>query len=207
MTHMSEEMKPAADAEQVNETENAPATPEAETAASEMSLEENDLVARIEQLEAELAQVQDKFLRTAAELQNYRRRVEQEKRQLLEMGKALAIRPLLEVLDDLERSLEAARQAEEQDPGAAYHKLREGVELVHQKFLDELARLGVQPIEAVGQPFDPTVHEAMMQQPAPEGVTPGTVLQEMQKGYRMGERILRHSRVVVAAPPNGDSQA
>src|SRR5690606_28769258 len=104
--------------------------------------EENDLVARIEQLEAELAQVQDKFLRTAAELQNYRRRVEQEKRQLLEMGKALAIRPLLEVLDDLERSLEAARQAETQDPGVAYYKLREGVELVHQKFLTELARLG-----------------------------------------------------------------
>lgn len=116
---MAEEMKTTPNAEQVNETENTP-TPEAEATASETPAEEaNDLVARIEQLEAELAQVQDKFLRTAAELQNYRRRVEQEKRQLLEMGKTLAIRPLLEVLDDLERSLEAARQAETQDPGAA----------------------------------------------------------------------------------------
>ncbi|MFO7315217.1 nucleotide exchange factor GrpE [Rhodothermus marinus] len=204
---MAEEMKTTPNEEQVNETKNTP-TPEAEAAAAEVPAEEeNDLVARIEQLEAELAQVQDKFLRTAAELQNYRRRVEQEKRQLLEMGKALAIRPLLEVLDDLERSLEAARQAETQDPGVAYYKLREGVELVHQKFLTELARLGVEPIEAMGQPFDPALHEAMMQQPAPEGVTPGTVLQEVQKGYRMGERVLRHSRVVVAAPPDGNSQA
>ncbi|MDQ7040223.1 MAG: nucleotide exchange factor GrpE [Rhodothermus sp.] len=197
-----EAMQQTADTEQLQQQEHTSPAPEAEAPA-----EENDLATRIEQLEAELAQKEDQLMRAVAELRNYRRRVEQEKQQLLDLGKAEAIRPLLEVLDDLERSLEAARQAETQDPGVAYHKLREGVELVHQKFLKELTALGVQPIEAMGQPFNPALHEAMMQQPAPEGVTPGTVLQEVQKGYRLGERVLRHSRVVVAAPPNGDSQA
>lgn len=205
---MSEEMKTTPNSEQVIKAENPLVTSEAETAAAEAPVqEEKDLVTRIEQLEAELAQMQDKFLRTAAELQNYRRRVEQEKQQLLEIGKALVLRPLLEVLDDLERSLEAVRQAGMQDASAAYQQLREGIELVYQKFLTELHRLGVQPIEAQGQPFDPELHEAVMQQPASESMAPGTVLQEVQKGYRLGERVLRHSQVIVAAPPSGNSQA
>ncbi|GBD02594.1 Protein GrpE [bacterium HR18] len=176
------------------------------TAPGSLSEETSALTARIQQLEAELAQLQDKFLRTAAELQNYRRRVEQEKQQLLELGKAAALRPLLDVLDDLERSLAAAQQTEGQDVETVLRQLREGVSLVYRKFLDELARLGVQPIEATGKPFDPILHEALLQQPAPEGAVPGTVLEEIQKGYLLGERVLRHSRVVVAAPPDGKEQ-
>jgi molecular chaperone GrpE len=172
----------------------------------DLTEEVSALTTRIAQLEAELAQVQDKFLRTAAELQNYRRRVEQEKQQLLELGKAAALRPLLDVLDDLERSLAAVQQTEAQDLGAALQQFREGVALVYRKFLDELARLGVQPIEATGKPFDPALHEALLRQPAPEGVAPGIVLHEIQKGYRLGDRVLRHSRVVVAAPADGKEQ-
>jgi len=187
-------------------------TPEAELSMDraappeDLTEEVSALTTRIAQLEAELAQVQDKFLRTAAELQNYRRRVEQEKQQLLELGKAAALRPLLDVLDDLERSLAAVQQTEAQDLGAALQQFREGVALVYRKFLDELARLGVQPIEATGKPFDPALHEALLRQPAPEGVAPGIVLHEIQKGYRLGDRVLRHSRVVVAAPADGKEQ-
>ena len=80
-----------------------------------------------------------------------------------------------------------------------FEKLKEGVELVYEKFKSELGRLGVEPIEAIGHPFNENEHEALMQQPAPEDTAPGTVIDEIQKGYRMGERVLRHSRVVVAA--------
>ena len=108
---------------------------------------------------------------------------------------------MLEILDDFTRSLDATKQLEEQQdqPGDGYEKLKEGVELVYEKFKSELSRLGVEPIEAIGQPFNENEHEALMQQPAPEDTAPGTVIDEIQKGYRMGERVLRHSRVVVAA--------
>jgi molecular chaperone GrpE len=72
------------------------------------------------------------------------------------------------------------------------------VGLVYRKFVDALKQLGVEPIEAEGQPFDEQEHEAVLQQPAPDGVAPGTVLSEVQRGYRLGERVIRHARVIVA---------
>jgi molecular chaperone GrpE len=104
------------------------------------------------------------------------------------------------VLDDFRRSLDAAEQvAEQSEGGAAYDALKTGVDLVYQNFSDVLQKIGVEYIEAVGQPFDENLHEALMQQPAPEGTAPGTVLAEIQRGYRLGDRVLRHSRVVVAS--------
>jgi molecular chaperone GrpE len=155
----------------------------------------------IEELREELAATKDQLLRKAAEFQNYRKRREQEKLADLSIGKTLAIQPFLDVLDDLGRSLEAARQTdpgEEQPPEARLQSLVEGVELVYRKFEEALDRLGVTPIDVVGKPFDEHEHEAMLQQPAPEGTPSGIVLQELQRGYRMGERILRHSRVIVS---------
>lgn len=165
--------------------------------ASEME----DLKTVLEETRAELDETKDKLLRKAAEFQNYRRRTEEEKSSLVEFGKSLVIQQFLDVLDDLRRSLEAAEQAEEQqeqEPGPAYKALKGGVELVYKKFLDELGKHNVEPIEAVGRPFNENEHEAMMQR-EDEDVEPGTVLEEMQKGYRIGDRVLRHSKVIVAS--------
>ena len=158
-----------------------------------------DRAAELEAMKQELESTKEQLLRNAAEFQNYRRRTEAEKAQFIDLGKSLIIQQLLDVLDDLGRSLEAAQQIEEKEheAGSAYKALREGVEMVYRKFLDELQRNGVVPIEAIGKPFDEHEHEALMQRQV-EGQTPGTVVAEIQRGYRMGDRVLRHSKVVVA---------
>ena len=160
-----------------------------------------DTTEEVSELKNELKETKDRLLRQVAEFQNYRRRTEQEKSMRFEEGKAKVVQHMLEIMDDFTRSMEATKQFEEQQDQAAegYDKLKEGVELVYEKFKTELSRLGVEPIEAIGQPFNEQEHEALMQQPAPEDTAPGTVIDEIQKGYRMGERVLRHSRVVVAA--------
>ncbi len=162
------------------------------------SAEGND---EINSLKAELKDTKDRLLRQVAEFQNYRRRTEQEKTMLFESGKAKVVQQMLEILDDFTRSVEAANQIEQQEDQTkdGFAQLKEGVVLVYEKFQNEMSRLGVEPIEAKGRPFNEQEHEALMQQPAPEDTEPGTVLEEIQKGYRMGDRVLRHSRVVVAA--------
>lgn len=159
------------------------------------------LAAVVEELRGRLEAAEDRFLRKEAEFRNYRRRTEEEKVLLTGLGKRLVIQRFLDVLDDFGRSMEAAEQVEaqqEEKPGPVYYALKEGFELVHRKIMDELAKEQVEPIEAVGQPFDEELHEAVMQQEV-EGTAPGIVVGEAQKGYRMGDHILRHSKVVVSA--------
>ena len=180
-------------------TPESPRTPEDETPQDEAEAPADDVLGEFDVLRAELEQTRDRYLRQAAEFQNFRKRTALERETLLESGKVLVIERMLEVMDDLDRTVGAMVEAERQeDPGAAYQSLRQGVELVHRKLVDELTRLNVTPIEAVGQPFDESLHDAMMQQPAPDGTAPGTIVAEIQKGYRMGDRVLRHSKVVVA---------
>jgi molecular chaperone GrpE len=164
-----------------------------------------ELTQKVEALEEERDELNDKVLRKAAEFENFRRRMDREKERRHEAGMIEVIEPILEVLDDFERSLEAADDLEErQDPSTAYESLKGGVEMVFRKFRDTLETLGVEPIEAEGQPFDESVHEAMMRQPSDE-VEPGTVLQEIRTGYRMDDRVIRYSRVVVAAEPEQEA--
>lgn len=161
-----------------------------------------DRAVEIERLNNELELATDQLKRQAAEFQNYRRRTEQEKAQSVALGKSLIISSLLDVIDDFERSLEATNKAESEVEGElspTYQSLKSGVDLVYQKLMGELNRLGVEPIEAVGQPFDEELHEAMMQQPAADGEEAGMVLTEIQRGYRMGDRVLRHARVIVSS--------
>ncbi len=153
-------------------------------------------------LREEAEQANDQWRRSAAEFQNYRRRTMDEKAQMLTYGKSLVVSGLLDVVDDFERSLEATRKAEVEFDGELspiYESLKCGVELVYQKLTGELTRLEVVPIEAKGQPFNENEHEALMQQEAPEGVEPGTVLDIVQPGYKLGDRVLRHAKVVVAS--------
>lgn len=195
-------------------------TPPEEAAGDQAdpATEEEALRAELKAARAEHEETNERLLRTAAELQNVRRRAAKEQRRRTTQAKAAAVRPMLEVLDDLQRALAAADEAAEdgdgdssqQEGGAAFASLHSGVQMVEDKFERALAGLGVEPIEAEGRPFDERKHEAMMQQPAPEGTDPGTVLAEIRRGYRMetdaddedeGERVLRHSRVVVATEP------
>jgi len=160
-----------------------------------------DRAHEIENLKDELSQSTDQLKRQAAEFQNYRRRTDKEKSQAVALGKSIVIQHLLELADDFERSLEATEKAEadvEGELSSAYQSLKSGVELVQQKLVGDLVKLGVTPIEAIGKPFNEDEHEAMMQQPAAEGEEVGIVLNEIQRGYRMGDRVLRHARVIVS---------
>nr|BCX02003.1 MAG: protein GrpE [Bacteroidota bacterium] len=151
----------------------------------------------LEALRQELAILQDQLLRRAADFENYKKRVERERQQLINLANERLLLALLPVLDDLERSLEAASQSRDFD------SFYEGVRLVYRKFLDVLRSEGVEPFESVGQPFDYEQHEAFLEEPSAE-VPPGTVLRELSRGYRIRDRILRHARVVVARAPDTD---
>ncbi len=176
------EMEPAAE----TQTEVAQ---DSEQAADEQAA----LGAEVERLREDLRRAQDQLLRKAAEFQNYRRRTEEEKQTLVQIGKGAVIEQLLDVVDDFARTVEATKAE-----GATVESIGQGIDLVYQKLMGELEKVGVVPIEAIGHPFDENEHDALMRQPAPEGTQPGTVIEEIQRGYRMDDRVLRHARVVVA---------
>jgi molecular chaperone GrpE len=132
----------------------------------------------------------DRYLRLAADFDNYRKRTAREQLELTKRATERLVAELLPVLDDLERALEAAEQHEEA-------KLEDGVRLVHRSLAETLKREGLAEIEADGQ-FDPHKHEALLSQPSE--AEEGSVVQVIQKGYRLGDRVLRPARVVVAAP-------
>lgn len=134
----------------------------------------------------------DRWLRAEAELQNSRRRMARERDDAVRASEDRVLLELIAVLDDLERAL-AALPPEQAGDGWA-----QGVALTAQRMRDVLARHGVQPIASVGERFDPGVHDALLEIPAPAGIAPGHVAQEIQRGYRRGERALRAARVVVA---------
>jgi molecular chaperone GrpE len=139
---------------------------------------------------AEPAQAPDEsYLRLAADFDNYRKRVAREQVDLTRRANERLLNELLPVLDDLERALEAAAEHEEA-------KLEEGVRLVHRSLLGLVERHGLSEIETEGA-FDPHVHEALLAQPG-EGAEEGSVLQVLQKGYKLGDKVLRPARVIVA---------
>lgn len=150
----------------------------------------------IERLTQELERTRDQLLRRAAELQNFRRRTEREKAEWHRRAQVQVIDSMVGVFDDFQRSLDAAEQSD-----VSYESLKEGVDLVYRSFAEALKRFGVEALEAVGKPFDENLHEAVLQMPAPEGTEAGVVLQEIQKGYRIGDSVLRHAKVIVAAMP------
>jgi len=179
-----------------------------DSAETEQNGEEQALKDELEALQEERDELNDRLLRKTAEFENFRRRMDREKKRRHRAGKERVVELMLEVLDDFERSLDAADDLEDSDDvESAYESLKGGVEMVFRKFQDQLESLGVEPIEAKGKPFDEQYHEAMMRQPTDEA-EPGMVLQEIRKGYTMGDRVLRHSRVVVAGEPsdNGESE-
>lgn len=143
---------------------------------------------------SELEEWKDKYLRAVAELSNYRKRAEKDREEALRYANSGLVKSLLPVLDDLQRVVASAD--EHPDNTAA---VVEGVKLTIESFRKALADHHVLPIEAEGQPFDPAVHEAMMQQPSAEYDVPA-VLQVFQEGFKLFDRVIRPARVVVSKP-------
>lgn len=152
-----------------------------------------------EQLAAALAErdaLQQKWLLAVADLENYRKRVQKEISDERKYAALPVARDLLPALDNLHRALEAAKTA----PDVA--KLAEGVQLVAKQFDDILGRHAVKPIDAVGKPFDPNLHQALQQVPAADK-PPMTVLAEYERGYTLHDRVVRPSTVVVSKSVEG----
>jgi molecular chaperone GrpE len=142
-------------------------------------------------LQRERDDLYDRLLRMTAEFDNYRKRTEREKRDWSDAAAGDVISDLLPAIDDLERAIAAAAD----DP--ALDRFRSGVELTRRQLLEALKRRGVEPLDVVGTPFDPTWHEAIAQEPA-AGRADGEITEEIRRGYRLGQRLLRPAMVKVA---------
>jgi molecular chaperone GrpE len=165
----------------------AEAAPASERAAVvERDLDE--LIAKANQRDEYLALAQ----RTQADFENFRKRAAREKAEAGDRGMGKLAKELLPALDHLELALRATEEHE----GA--EDVVKGFRLVHEELLGALERVGIQAFSPKGEPFDPNEHEAMAQQPAPEGAEAGTVIEVYQRGYRINGQVLRPARVVVA---------
>jgi molecular chaperone GrpE len=142
-----------------------------------------------QQVEEPAAADDDRLLRLAADFENYKKRAARERQEVVAFANERLLKELLPVLDDLERALNAAEQHEEA-------QLEEGVRLVHRSLASLLERNGVSEIATEGK-FDPHVHEALLAQPS-EAAEQGAVLDVIQKGYKLGDRVVRPARVIVA---------
>jgi len=152
-----------------------------------------------EALRAELAETRDRLLRLAADFDNFRKRALKEREEAHHFGHQNLVKDLLPTVDNLERAVEHARRSGEESASG----LTEGVELVLRELHAVLAKHGVTPIDPLGQPFDPNLHEAMAQ--VPDGTKPpNTVVEVFQRGYQLRGRLLRPARVVVSRTPDGD---
>lgn len=158
-------------------------------------IEQNDLD-EVDQVAKERDEYLDALQRLKAEFENYKKRVAREQGDFVVRAAERLMKQLLPVVDDLERALEAAAQHEEA-------KLEEGVRLVHRALAELLTREGLVEVETGGT-FDPHTQEALLAQPSDEAE--GTVIQVLQKGYKLGDRVLRPARVVVSAGSGRGSQ-
>lgn len=167
-----------------------------------LSQELQELKGLHEEKVAELQLEKDAHLRLQAEFENFRRRSLKEKQESFKFGHQNLVKDLLSTVDNLERALEhGAQNAGEEAKG-----ILDGVALVHREILGALAKHAVTEIEAEGKPFDPAVHEAMGQIPNAEAA-PNTVLQVLQKGYVIHDRMLRPARVIVSREPTAEEAA
>ncbi len=157
-------------------------------AATATTDEQDEVTDEVSQLRTQATEYEDRWKRSVAEFQNYRRRTEGERAEAIRGANSSLLREVLPVLDDLERALANI------PPEFTEHKWVEGAQLVERKFRAIMERQGLTPIEAVGQPFDPALHEAI-------GGSGTHVEQEFQRGYRLNGRTLRPAMVIVGAAP------
>jgi len=186
----AEETPPASEP---NETNQANAASEDDAApATDNSAAPDTLEAKLEKAEQQARDNHERFLRAAAELDNFRKRKEREVSDLRKYANQSLLRELLGVVDNLERAL--ASSGENGTPDG----LVEGVDMTLKELLKIFDQFGVIPVESLEKPFDPTVHEAVMQEPS-DTVPANTVIKELQKGYMLRDRLLRPAMVVVSS--------
>ena len=176
----------------------AEVNPEAEVIVDETQPAE-ELVEEVQEegcnkLQEEYDKLNNQYIRLAADFDNYRKRQAQERESLLKYGAEDTLKKLIDVLDNFDRGEKAIADVEDCE------KVKESFSLVHKQLTDTLAKIGMETIECVGQEFDPNFHEAVMQTPTdekPENI----ILTELQKGYKLGDKVLRATLVNVATAP------
>ncbi len=179
-----------AQASQAQEAEKAAEEPAKEQENAEDAAPEGE--APKDPVKAQIEELKDKCMRQMAEFENFRKRTDKEKAQMFDTGAAHVIEKILPVVDNFERGL-ATAPADEGSKAFA-----EGMSMIYKQLTKALEDLGVTPIEALGQEYDPNLHNAVMQTEATEEYPAGTVAQEMQKGYMYHDTVIRHSMVAVA---------
>lgn len=192
-----EEKKPNMDPEpQAPETEaTQSAEKTAETAESTHAekgkkKKHHDHSEKLQEMGEKLAEMNDKYVRLYSEYENYRKRTNTEKAELIINGSKDAIKAILPVVDDMERALQAMAEGD---------SAKEGVQLIYNKMMTILGQKGLKAIEAKGQKFDENLHEAVTQFPAADESQKGTVVDVVEKGYYLNDKVLRYAKVVVAS--------
>lgn len=190
---VSEELTEEAGTEAIEEAE-AEEAPEGEDSRSRAekraAKKQAKLDKKSEAFKEQIEQLEDKVKRQLAEFENFRNRTEKEKQAMFETGAKSVIEKMLPVVDNFERGLATVPEDKKEDPFA------DGMSRIYKQLMTELENLGVKPIEAVGQEFDPNLHNAVMQV-ASEEYESGVVAQELQKGYTYRDSVVRHSMVAV----------
>lgn len=177
--------------EDIVKDETATESQEKETPVEEESKVEETQPEENKKLQEAYDKLNQQYIRLAADFDNYRKRQEQERESLVKYGTENALKKMLEVLDNFERGQKALEGVEDSE------KIKECFQLVHKQVWDTLSKLGLEEIKAVGEEFDPNFHEAVMQTPTTEHPE-HTVINELQKGYKVGDKILRPTLVNVA---------
>ena len=173
------------------QTEAQNAEVENQNAEEEQPAKEETPEDKIAALQAELEKSQKEYLFLMAEFDNYRKRTVKEKAELIKNGGEKAMLGLLPVIDDFERAIDAI------DKSSDVEGLKEGVDLIYNKFMKYLESQQVKPMESTGTDFDADIYEAVTTFPAPDESMKGTVIDTVQKGYTINEKVLRHAKVVV----------
>lgn len=192
---MKKEEKPSKEYREEQSITNSEASQDLRDSSPELEEATLDkLKTRIVELEQNAASLKDQLLRKAAEFENYKKRVENDFATLAKFSSEELIIQLLPVVDDLARSLKAGKE----QPG--FETFYRGVELIYNKFKKLLELQGVKEIETLGKPFDVFYHDALMEVTS-EGVAHHTVVEEVEKGYTLHGKVIRHAKVVLAAAP------
>ncbi|MCW0484303.1 nucleotide exchange factor GrpE [Gaoshiqia sediminis] len=181
-------------AEELNETTQPATETTAETEPehkNEKKSKKDKTHEQLEKLQNELAEIKDRHIRLQAEFDNFRKRTLKEKMELMKSGGETVLTGILPVIDDFERALTAFGEAEDENP------LKQGVTLIYNKFQDFLKQNGVKAIEAKEQDFDTDLHEAITKIPAPTEELKGKVVDVVQKGYLLNEKVIRFAKVVI----------
>ena len=173
------------------QTEAQNAEVESQNAEEEQAAKEETPEDKIAALQAELEKSQKEYLFLMAEFDNYRKRTVKEKAELIKNGGEKAMLGLLPVIDDFERAIDAI------DKSSDVEGLKEGVDLIYNKFMKYLESQQVKPMESTGTDFDADIYEAVTTFPAPDESMKGKVIDTVQKGYTINEKVLRHAKVVV----------